>query len=166
MGKPYTDAQLSRLPPERLKETLKKRAQRARRAAEAEAAKRNAPPKLPLSVVSFSDAAAARKPEPKAQQQTAPAPTAEIPGVVDGQVRARDMYEALREKFRQAGRWNDEAMHGMLVAYCQCVVRMEENGPDEVPPAVLSTITRIWKDLRMEELPAAREAKAAKFGGW
>jgi len=54
----------------------------------------------------------------------------------------------------------------MLVAYCQCVVRIEENGPDEVPPAVLSTITRIWKDLRMEELPAAREAKASKFGGW
>ena len=163
MGKPYTDAQLSRLPPEKLKETLKKRAQRARRAAEAEAAKRNAPPKLPLSVVSFSEAAAARKQD--AQPQPAPAPTAEIPGVVDGQVRAREMYEALREKFRQAGRWNDEAMHGMLVAYCQCVVRMEENGPDEVPPAVLSTITRIWKDLRMEELPAAREATASKFGG-
>ena len=164
MGKPYTDAQLSRLPPEKLKETLKKRAQRARRAAEAEAAKRNAPPRVPLSVVSFSDAAAARKPE--AIQPPASTTGAEIPGVVDGQIRAREMYEALREKFREAKRWNDEAMHGMLVAYCQCVVRIEENGPDEVPPAVLSTITRIWKDLRMEDLPAAHEVKASKFGGW
>lgn len=164
MGGKYTDAQLAKLPPEKLKETLKKRAQRARRAAEAEAAKRNAPPRAPLSVVSFADAAAARKPDSK--PQTVPAAGAEIPGVVDGQERAREMYEALREKFREAKRWNDEAMHGMLVAYCQCVVRIEENGPDEVPPAVLSTITRIWKDLRMEDLPAAREVKASKFGGW
>lgn len=157
-----SQAELSKLPPETLKKTLQKRIERERKKAEA---KGQPLPRAPLSVVSFSEAAAARKPEQKAQQ-AAPAPPPEIPGVVDGQIRAREMYEALREKFRQAGRWNDEAMHGMLVAYCQCVVRMEENGPDEVPPAVLSTITRIWKDLRMEELPAAREAKAAKFGGW
>ena len=161
--RPLSQAELSKLPPETLKKTLQKRIERERKKAEA---KGQPLPRAPLSVVSFSEAAAARKPEPKPQQQPAPAPTAEIPGVVDGQERAREMYEALREKFRQAGRWNDEAMHGMLVAYCQCVVRIEENGPDEVPPAVLSTITRIWKDLRMEELPAAREAKASKFGGW
>ena len=159
--RPLSQAELSKLPPETLKKTLQKRIERERKKAEA---KGQPLPRAPLSVVSFSDAAAARKPEPK--QQPAPVPTAEIPGVVDGQERAREMYEALREKFRQAGRWNDEAMHGMLVAYCQCVVRIEENGPDEVPPAVLSTITRIWKDLRMEDLPAAREAKASKFGGW
>ena len=159
--RPLSQAELSKLPPETLKKTLQKRIERERKKAEA---KGQPLPRAPLSVVSFSEAAAARKPEPK--PKPAPAPTAEIPGVVDGQERAREMYEALREKFRLAGRWNDEAMHGMLVAYCQCVVRIEENGPDEVPPAVLSTITRIWKDLRMEDLPAAREAKASKFGGW
>ena len=159
--RPLSQAELSKLPPETLKKTLQKRIERERKKAEA---KGQPLPRAPLSVVSFADAAAARKQEQK--PPTAPASGAEIPGVVDGQERARAMYEALREKFREAKRWNDEAMHGMLVAYCQCVVRIEENGPDEVPPAVLSTITRIWKDLRMEDLPAAREVKASKFGGW
>lgn len=141
-----TDAELAAMPPEKRKATLAKRLQRAR------------PPAESKSQVRLATVSQIRHSQPAA------VPSSESPhGIDKADTRALDMYEVLRSKLIDAGRWNDEGCHGMLLTYCQATVEIENFGVGGVAQGVIGAQFKAAAALKLTELPASKVRRPSRF---